>query len=121
MSQCNAEVRCFEDRADSEADPGDISSADIMDRIKELGTEAYYFETFDEIDPVDDFESTDFDPDSLDEYFKGKYSAQYEFLSDHKDQKITVKQTATGFDDFEAEFTIGKYTFRPVSTDVYKK
>lgn len=33
-----------------EADPGDISSADIMDRIKELGTEAYYFETFDEIE-----------------------------------------------------------------------
>ena len=33
-----------------EADPGDISSADIMDRSKELGTEAYYFETFDEIE-----------------------------------------------------------------------
>lgn len=33
-----------------EVDPGDISSADIMERIKDLGTEAYYFETFDEIE-----------------------------------------------------------------------
>lgn len=33
-----------------EVDPGDISSADIMDRLKEMGTEAYYFESFDEIE-----------------------------------------------------------------------
>ena len=33
-----------------EVDPGDISSADIMERIQELGTEAYYFESFDEIE-----------------------------------------------------------------------
>ncbi len=33
-----------------EVDPGDISSADIMERIQDLGTEAYYFETFDEIE-----------------------------------------------------------------------
>ena len=33
-----------------EVDPGDISSADIMEKIKELGTEAYYFSTFDEIE-----------------------------------------------------------------------
>lgn len=33
-----------------EVDPGDISSADIMDLIKELGTEAYYFDTFGEIE-----------------------------------------------------------------------
>ena len=33
-----------------EVDPGDISSADIMEKIKELGTEAYYFPTFDEIE-----------------------------------------------------------------------
>ena len=33
-----------------EVDPGDISSADIMERIQELGTEAYYFVSFDEIE-----------------------------------------------------------------------
>lgn len=33
-----------------EVDPGDISSADIMEKIKELGTEAYYFPSFDEIE-----------------------------------------------------------------------
>lgn len=33
-----------------EVDPGNISSADIMEKIKELGTEAYYFPTFDEIE-----------------------------------------------------------------------
>lgn len=101
-----------------------INEAKIKDIETTVGEYlSWYFgvDSFDEIDPVDDFESTDFDPESLEEYFKGKYSAQYEFLSDHKDQKIKVKQTATGYDDFEAEFTIGKYTFKPVSTDVYKK
>ena len=33
-----------------EVDPGDISSADLMEKIKELGTEAYYFPSFDEIE-----------------------------------------------------------------------
>lgn len=81
---------------------------------------AWYFgvDDFDEIDPIDDFESTDFDPESLDEFFKGKYSAQYEFLSDHRDEKITVKQSDTG-QDWEAEFTVGKVTFRPVSMDQF--
>ena len=33
-----------------EVDPGDISSADIMELIRDLGTEAYYFDTFEEIE-----------------------------------------------------------------------
>ena len=33
-----------------EVDPGDISSADLMEKIQELGTEAYYFPSFDEIE-----------------------------------------------------------------------
>lgn len=33
-----------------EADPGDISSADLMEKIQELGTEAYYFSNFDDIE-----------------------------------------------------------------------
>ena len=70
---------------------------------------------------VDDFESTDFDPESLDEFFKGKYSAQYEFLSDHRDEKITVTQEETEYDDISVEFTVGKVTFLPVAMDFYKK
>lgn len=83
---------------------------------------AWYFgvEDFDEIDPMDDFESTDFDPESLDSDFKGSYTAQYEFLSDHKDVKITVKQIETDYEDVEAEFKVGKITFRPVSTGVFE-
>ena len=83
---------------------------------------AWYFgvDDFDEIDPMDDFESTDFDPESLENDFKGSYTAQYEFLSDHKDVKITVKQTETDYEDVEAEFKVGKITFRPVSTGVFE-
>ena len=83
---------------------------------------AWYFgvEDFDEIDPMDDFETTDFDPESLENDFKGSYTAQYEFLSDHKDVKITVKQTETDYEDVEAEFKVGKITFRPVSTGVFE-
>ena len=33
-----------------EADPGDVSSDDIRKLIEELGTKAYYFKTFDEIE-----------------------------------------------------------------------
>ena len=82
---------------------------------------AWYFgvDDFDEIDPMDDFESTDFDPESLESDFKGSYTAQYEFLSDHKDVKITVKQIETDY-DVEAEFKVGKITFRPVSTGVFE-
>lgn len=81
----------------------------------------WYFnvEDFDEIDPLEDFESTDFDPESLENDFKGSYTAQYEFLSDHRDEKITVKQSDTG-QDFKAEFKVGKITFRTVSTGVFE-
>ena len=33
-----------------EKDPGDISSRDILERLKKAGTEAYYFPTFEEIE-----------------------------------------------------------------------
>lgn len=83
---------------------------------------AWYFgcDSIDEVDPIDDFQSTDFDPESLEKHFKGSYTAQYEFLSDHKDVKITVKQTETDYEDVEAEFKVGKITFRPVSTGVFE-
>jgi hypothetical protein len=84
---------------------------------------AWYFgvDDFDEIDPMDDFQSTDFDPTSLEEFFKGSYTAQYEFLADHKDVKITVTQEETEYDDISVEFTVGKVTFTPVAMDFYKK
>lgn len=85
---------------------------------------AWYFgvEDFDEIDPMDDFETTDFDPESLESDFKGKYSAQYEFLADHKDTKITVTQEEVDYndEDVQAEFTVGKVTFRPISTGFFE-
>ena len=33
-----------------EANPGDISSKDLYDKLKELGTDVYYFPCFDEIE-----------------------------------------------------------------------
>ena len=84
---------------------------------------AWYFgvDNFDEIDPIDDFQSTDFDPTSLEDHFKGSYTAQYEFLADHKDVKVTITQEETEYDDISVEFTVGKVTFLPVATDFYKK
>lgn len=84
---------------------------------------AWWFgvDNFDEIDPVDDFESTDFDPTTLETHFNNNYAAQYEFLADHKDEKITVTQEETEYDDISVEFTVGKITFLPVSTEFYKK
>ena len=70
---------------------------------------------------VDDFQSTDFDPTSLEEFFKGSYTAQYEFLADHKDVKVTITQEETEYDDISVEFTVGKVTFTPVAMDFYKK
>lgn len=85
---------------------------------------AWWFgvETFDEIDPMDDFESSEFDLESLDKVFKGKYSAQYEFLADHKDIKITVAQKEVSYndEDVQAEFTVGKVTFKPISTGFFE-
>ena len=83
---------------------------------------AWYFgvDNFDEIDE-DDFESTDFDPTSLEDHFNGSYSAQYEFLSDHRDMKIKVEQEESEYDDVYVEFTVGKVKFTPVSVDFYKK
>jgi hypothetical protein len=84
---------------------------------------AWWFgvDNFDEIDPVDDFESTDFDPTTLETHFNNNYGAQWEFLSDHRDEKITVTQEETEYDDISVEFTVGKVTFLPVAMDFYKK
>ena len=83
---------------------------------------AWYFgvEDFDEIDPAD-WSDYDFDPSSLEEFFKGKYSAQYEFISDHRDEKITVVQKEVDYndEDVEATFKVGKVVFRPVATGIF--
>ena len=63
---------------------------------------AWYFgvDHVDEIDPVDDFQSTDFDPESLEKHFKGSYTAQYEFLADHfqviQDQNLLTENHQLG-------------------------
>ena len=76
-------------------------------------------EDFDEIDPLDGFEDMEFDPYSLEKYFKGSYTAQYEFVSDHRDEKIKVEQIETDYDDVEASFKVGKVEFRPVATGIF--
>jgi hypothetical protein len=78
-------------------------------------------EDFDHIDPYEDFETTDFDPESLEKYFDNNMAKQYEFLKDHKDEKIKVSQRLTSQDDYEVEFKIGKYTFKPVCMNMYIK
>ena len=84
---------------------------------------AWYFGAadFDEIDPIDDFQSTDFDPTSLEDHFKGSYTAQYEFLANHKNEKIVLYQEETEYDDVAVEFTVGGVTFTPVAVDFFKK
>ena len=73
---------------------------------------AWYFgvDHVDEIDPVDDFQSTDFDPESLEKHFKGSYTAQFEFLYDHRDEKITLNQEETPY-DILGTFNVGKIEF----------
>ena len=81
----------------------------------------WYFgvDDFDEIDPLDGFEDMEFDPYSLEKFFKGSYTAQYEFVSDHRDEKIKVEQIETDYDDVEASFKVGKVEFRPVATGIF--
>ena len=55
----------------------------------------------------------------LDKYFKGSYTAQYEFISDNRDAKIKVEQIETDYDDVEASFKVGKVEFRPVATGIF--
>ena len=79
---------------------------------------AWYFgcDSIDEVDPVDDFQSTDFDPESLEKHFKNSYTAQYEFLYDHRDEKITIKQEETEW-DVVATFKVGKFEFNCAQSD----
>ena len=79
---------------------------------------AWYFgvDDFDEIDPIDDFQSTDFDPESLEKHFNNSYTAQYEFLYDHRDEKITIKQEETKW-DVVATFKVGKIEFNCAQSD----
>ena len=76
-------------------------------------------ENFDEIDPLDGFEDMEFDPYSLEKFFKGSYTAQYEFISDHRDENIKVEQVETDYDDVDASFKVGKVEFRPVATGIF--
>lgn len=75
---------------------------------------------FDEIDPAD-WDNYDFDPYSLEKFFKGNYAAQYEFISDHRNEKISVVQHEVDYDDedVEAEFKVGKVVFRPIATGIF--
>lgn len=81
---------------------------------------AWYFNV-DSIDDIQlsDFESTDFDPDSLENEFKNTYAEQLKYLKQHKNEKIVVKQIDSSMNDIEAEFVVNGITFNTVSTDIF--
>ena len=59
----------------------------------------------------EDFERTDFDPESLDQYFNGNMKTQYEYIMKHINDRIG-KITITNLDwDFEHKFVIGNVPF----------
>ena len=81
---------------------------------------AWYFG----VDSIDDvylaeFESTDFDPSTLEEKFDNIYAEQLKYLKQNKNKKIVVKQVETKYNDIEVEFTVDDITFYPVATDIF--
>ena len=81
---------------------------------------AWYFNVKN-IDDVylSDFESTDFDPYSLENKFENIYAEQLKYLKQHRNEKIVVKQIDSGMNDIEAEFVVNGITFSTVSTDIF--
>jgi DNA-binding ferritin-like protein len=81
---------------------------------------AWYFG----VDSIDDvylaeFESTDFDPSTLEEKFDNIYAEQLKYLKQNKNKKIVVKQVESKYNDIEVEFTVDDITFYPVATDIF--
>jgi hypothetical protein len=76
------------------------------------------------VDSIDDvylaeFESTDFDPSTLEEKFDNIYAEQLKYLKQNKNKKIVVKQVESKYNDIEVEFTVDDITFYPVATDIF--
>jgi hypothetical protein len=86
---------------------------------------AWYFGV-DSIDDLElaDFESSEFDPTTLDEKFNNSYDKQFKFLKQNKNKKIVVKQSEpnNSVDDVtyvDVEFTVGDITFYPAAIDIF--
>ena len=98
-----------------------INEAKIKDVKTTVGDYVAWYFGVDSIDDVylAEFESTDFDPSTLEEKFDNIYAEQLKFLKKNKNKKIVVKQAETKYDDIEVEFTIDDITFYPVATDIF--
>ena len=66
----------------------------------------------------DDFEMTDFDPESLENNFDGDYKKQLEWLKDHANEKIKLDQFDHG-DDVESEFECDGIVFKMQQLDLF--
>ena len=66
----------------------------------------------------EDFEMTDFDPESLENDFDGDYSKQLEWLKDHANEKIKLDQLDHG-DDVESEFECDGIVFKMQQMDLF--
>lgn len=81
------------------------------------------------VDSIDDvylaeFESTEFDPTTLEEKFNNIYADQLKFLKQNKNKKIVVKQSEpkNSVDDVnyvDVEFTVGNITFYPAAINIF--
>lgn len=98
-----------------------INEAKIKDVKTTVGDYVSWYYGVDNIDDVylAEFESTDFDPSSLEENFDNIYSEQLKYLKQNKNTKIVIKQTETKYNDIEVEFTVNDITFYPVATDIF--
>ena len=59
----------------------------------------------------EEFEMTDFDPESLDEHFGGDMKSQYEYIVEHLDDPIGEITITSPYGDFDHEFAIGNVPF----------
>jgi hypothetical protein len=98
-----------------------INEAKIKDVKTTVGDYVAWYFGVDSINDVHlaEFESTDFDPTTLEKKFDNIYADQLKFLKQNKNKKIVVKQAETKYDDIEVEFTIDNITFYPVAMDIF--
>ena len=69
----------------------------------------------------DEFEMTDFDPESLDDHFDGDMKSQYEYIVEHFDDPIGKITVTNPYGDFEHEFLIGNIKFKTVCTEEFPR
>jgi DNA-binding ferritin-like protein len=98
-----------------------LNESKIKDVKTTVGDYVAWYFGVDNIDDVylAEFESTDFDPSTLEEKFDNIYAEQLKYLKQNKNKKIVVKQVESKYNDIEVEFTVDDITFYPVATDIF--